>query len=167
MSVFVMMNWPARRRTASGPFRAHTAPARAGPGPSAEFIRRRGRRRGRERPPGAAGPPRRRGYLGRICVSAISGTRPVRMRDKLRSPVSHRQAARVLDRQGQRRVMFTSLYNEPTRQREIRGGTGGRDLAASGRKSKQRRKGHAPVYRHGTCPVAHRTPEAAAKCRNR
>jgi hypothetical protein len=37
----------------------------------------------------------------------------------------------------------------------------------SGRKSKQRRKGRAPVYRHGTCPVAHRTPEAAAKCRNR
>jgi len=37
----------------------------------------------------------------------------------------------------------------------------------SGRKRKQRRKGHAPVYRHGTCPVAHRTPEAAAKCRNR
>jgi hypothetical protein len=36
-----------------------------------------------------------------------------------------------------------------------------------GRKSKQRRKGHAPAYRHGTCPVAHRTPEAAAKCRNR
>jgi hypothetical protein len=24
-----------------------------------------------------------------------------------------------------------------------------------------------PVYRHGTCPVKHRTPEAAAKCRNR
>lgn len=37
----------------------------------------------------------------------------------------------------------------------------------SGRKRKQRRKGRAPVYRHGTCPVAHRTPEAAAKCRNR
>jgi hypothetical protein len=36
----------------------------------------------------------------------------------------------------------------------------------SGRKPKQRRKGRAPVYRHGTCPVAHRTPEAAAKCRN-
>ena len=34
----------------------------------------------------------------------------------------------------------------------------------SGRKGKQRRKGRAPVYRHGTCPVAHRTPEAAANC---
>jgi hypothetical protein len=30
----------------------------------------------------------------------------------------------------------------------------------------KRRKGRAPVYRHGNCPVAHRTPEAAAKCRN-
>ena len=37
----------------------------------------------------------------------------------------------------------------------------------SGRKRKQRRKGRAPVYRHGICPVAHRTPEAAAKWRNR
>ena len=35
----------------------------------------------------------------------------------------------------------------------------------SGRKRK--RNARAPVYRHGTCPVAHRTPEAAAKCRNR
>jgi hypothetical protein len=35
----------------------------------------------------------------------------------------------------------------------------------SGRK--RRRKGRAWVYRHGSCPVAHRRPEAAAKCRNR
>lgn len=35
----------------------------------------------------------------------------------------------------------------------------------SGRK--RRRKSRAPVYRHGSCPVAHRSPEAAAKCRNR
>jgi hypothetical protein len=35
----------------------------------------------------------------------------------------------------------------------------------SGRK--QRRPGQARVYRHGNCPVAHRSPEAAAKCRNR
>jgi hypothetical protein len=35
----------------------------------------------------------------------------------------------------------------------------------SGQKRKQR-KGRGPVYRHGSCPVAHRTPEAAAKCRN-
>ena len=35
----------------------------------------------------------------------------------------------------------------------------------SGRK--RRRKGRAQVYRHGSCPVAHRSPEAAAKCHNR
>lgn len=28
------------------------------------------------------------------------------------------------------------------------------------------RKGKARVYRHGNCPVKHRTPEAAARCRN-
>jgi hypothetical protein len=33
--------------------------------------------------------------------------------------------------------------------------------------SKRRRKGRAPVYRHGSCAVAHRSPEAAAKCHNR
>lgn len=37
----------------------------------------------------------------------------------------------------------------------------------SGRERKGRRKGCARVYRHGNCPVAHRTPEAAARCRNR
>ena len=39
----------------------------------------------------------------------------------------------------------------------------------SGRKrsEKARRKGRSSVHRHGSCPVAHRTPEAAAKCRNR
>jgi hypothetical protein len=31
--------------------------------------------------------------------------------------------------------------------------------------TKPRRRSAAPVYRHGTCPVAHRTPEAAARCR--
>lgn len=28
-------------------------------------------------------------------------------------------------------------------------------------------KGKAPVWRHGNCPVKHRSPEAAARCRNR
>jgi hypothetical protein len=39
----------------------------------------------------------------------------------------------------------------------------------SGRKkrAKARRSGRAPIYRHGSCPVAHRTAQAAAKCRNR
>ena len=31
--------------------------------------------------------------------------------------------------------------------------------------TKRRRTSRAPVYRHGTCTVNHRTPEAAAKCR--
>lgn len=35
------------------------------------------------------------------------------------------------------------------------------------RRAKARSPGRAQVYRHGSCPVAHRTPEAAAKCRNR
>jgi hypothetical protein len=36
----------------------------------------------------------------------------------------------------------------------------------SGWKRKPQPTGRAPTYRHGTCPVGHRTPEAAAKCRN-
>jgi hypothetical protein len=35
----------------------------------------------------------------------------------------------------------------------------------SGRK--RRRKSPSPVFQHGNCPVAHRSPEAAGKCRNR
>ncbi len=39
----------------------------------------------------------------------------------------------------------------------------------SGRKkrAKAQRSGRAPIYRHGSCPVAHRTAQAAAKCRSR
>jgi hypothetical protein len=33
--------------------------------------------------------------------------------------------------------------------------------------SKKKRSSPARVYQHGNCPVRHRTPEAAAKCRNR
>ncbi|HUZ54123.1 MAG TPA: hypothetical protein VMU94_16560 [Streptosporangiaceae bacterium] len=40
-----------------------------------------------------------------------------------------------------------------------------RSIATSLR-SGRKRKGRAPVYRHGNCPVNHRTPEAAARCRN-
>ena len=29
-----------------------------------------------------------------------------------------------------------------------------------------KRKGWSPVFRHGNCPVNHRTPQAAARCRN-
>jgi hypothetical protein len=31
--------------------------------------------------------------------------------------------------------------------------------------TKPRTKSSSPVYRHGTCTVNHRTPQAAAKCR--
>jgi hypothetical protein len=33
--------------------------------------------------------------------------------------------------------------------------------------TKPRRRSSALVYRHGNCPVKHRTPEAADRCRNR
>jgi len=33
--------------------------------------------------------------------------------------------------------------------------------------TKPRPKSKAPVYNHGSCPVNHRSPETAAKCRNR
>jgi hypothetical protein len=42
-----------------------------------------------------------------------------------------------------------------------------RQVITSLRSGRKRRKGRAPVYRHGSCPVAHRSPEAAAKCHNR
>jgi hypothetical protein len=41
-----------------------------------------------------------------------------------------------------------------------------RSVATSIRSGRKRRKGRAPVYRHGNCPINHRTPEAAARCRN-
>ena len=34
-------------------------------------------------------------------------------------------------------------------------------------KTKRRRKAKGQVYRHGMCPVQHRSAAAAAKCRNR
>lgn len=33
--------------------------------------------------------------------------------------------------------------------------------------TRPRRRSNAPVYRHGNCPVKHRSPQAAARCRNR
>lgn len=38
-----------------------------------------------------------------------------------------------------------------------------RSIATSLRSGRKRRS---PIYRHGTCPVKHRTPEAAQRCRN-
>jgi len=39
-----------------------------------------------------------------------------------------------------------------------------RSIATSLRSGSKRRK--APVYRHGNCPVRHRTAQAAARCPN-
>jgi hypothetical protein len=33
--------------------------------------------------------------------------------------------------------------------------------------TKPRRAVRSPAYQHGACPVRHRTPDAAARCRNR
>ncbi len=33
--------------------------------------------------------------------------------------------------------------------------------------TKHQRRSHKPVYMHGSCPIRHRTPQAAARCRNR
>lgn len=38
--------------------------------------------------------------------------------------------------------------------------------AATAIRSGGKRKGKAPVFRHGNCPVHHRSAAAAAKCRN-
>lgn len=32
--------------------------------------------------------------------------------------------------------------------------------------TKPQRQSNAPMYHHGSCPVNHRTPDAARKCRN-
>lgn len=43
-----------------------------------------------------------------------------------------------------------------------------RSIATSLRSGRKRpaKPGSASVYRHGNCPVNHRTPEASARCRN-
>lgn len=38
--------------------------------------------------------------------------------------------------------------------------------AATAIRSGGKRKGKAPVFRHGSCPVSHRSADAAARCRN-
>lgn len=50
---------------------------------------------------------------------------------------------------------------EPSLATSLRSGGRGKTRRKSGARSSI-----APVYRHGTCPVNHRTPEAAARCRN-
>ena len=94
------------------------------------------------------------GFLSRLFVprSIRKAVHPVRTVKRAATPKAVKKATRAmhpLDNAiyGVERSVATSLR--------------------SGRKRKQRRKGRGLAYRHGTCPVAHRTPEAAAKCRNR
>ena len=96
------------------------------------------------------------GFLSRLLVprSVRRAAHPVRTVKRAATPEVVKKATRVMHPidnavYGVERSVATSLRS-------------GRK-----RKPKARRKGRGPVYRHGSCPVAHRTPEAAAKCRNR
>jgi hypothetical protein len=96
------------------------------------------------------------GFLSRLLVprSVRRAVHPVRAVKRTATPKVVKQATRAMHPidnavYGVERSVATSLRS-------------GRQ-----RNAKARRNRRAPVYRHGSCPVAHRTPEAAAKCRNR
>jgi hypothetical protein len=96
------------------------------------------------------------GFLSRLLVprSVRRAVHPVRAVKRAATPKVVKKAARAmhpLDNivYGVERSAVTSLRS-------------GRK-----RKARARQAGRAPVYRHGNCPVAHRTSEAAARCRNR
>jgi len=96
------------------------------------------------------------GFLSRLLVprSVRRAVHPVRAVKRAATPKVVKKATRAmhpLDNAvyGAERSVATSLRS-------------GRKRKAGGR-----RGGRSPVYRHGSCLVAHRTPEAAAKCRNR
>ncbi len=95
------------------------------------------------------------GFLSRLLVprKVRRAAHPVRAVKRAATPKVVKKATRAMHPidnavYGVERSVATSLRS------------GGKRRAVS------RRKGRAPVYRHGGCPVAHRTPEAAAKCRN-
>ena len=92
------------------------------------------------------------GFLSRLLVprGVRRAMHPVRTVKRAATPKAAKKARRALHPvdnivYGAERQVITSLR--------------------SGRR--RRRKGRSPVYRHGSCPVAHRSAEAAAKCRNR
>lgn len=94
------------------------------------------------------------GFLSRLLVPrkvrrAVHPVRAVRRAATPKVVKKARRAMHPIDNAvyGVERSVATSLRS------------GGKRRAAS------RRKARAAVYRRG-CPVAHRTPEAAAKCRN-
>lgn len=91
------------------------------------------------------------GFLSRLLVprSVRRAVHPVRTVKRAVTPKMVKQAQRSLHPvdsivYGAERQVITALR--------------------SGRK--RRRNGRSLVYRHGNCPVAHRSPEAAARCRN-
>jgi len=90
------------------------------------------------------------GFLSRLLVprSVRRAAHPVRAVKRAATPKAVKKATRAMH------PIDNAVYGVE------------RSVATSLR-SGGKRKGRAPVYRHGTCPVAHRTPEAAAKCRNR
>lgn len=92
------------------------------------------------------------GFLSRLLVprSVRRAMHPVRTVKRAATPKAMKKARRALHPvdnivYGAERQVITSLRSGRKRRRNVR----------------------APVYRHGGCPVAHRSPEAAAKCRNR
>jgi hypothetical protein len=92
------------------------------------------------------------GFLSRLLVprSVRRAMHPVRTVRRAATPKAVKKAQRALHPvdnivYGAERQVITSLRS------------GG----------KRRHQGRARVYRHGNCPVAHRSPETAAKCRNR
>lgn len=120
-------------------FWAPPAAARVG---TAQIVRSSDGRRGRAHTNSV-------GFLSRLLVprSVRRAIHPVRTVKRAVTPKPIKQARRALH------PVSNATYAVE------------RDIATALR-GKSRRKPPAPVYRHGNCPVRHRTPEAAAKCRN-
>jgi hypothetical protein len=91
------------------------------------------------------------GFLSRLLVprSVRRAMHPVRMVKRAATPETVKKARRAVH------PVDSIVYSAE------------RQMITSLRSGRRRRKGRAPVYRHGNCPVAHRSPEAAAKCHNR
>jgi len=86
------------------------------------------------------------GFLSRLFVprGIRRAMHPGRAVKRAITPKSVKQARRALSPVDNAMYGFTRSMNTKPRRRKARG----------------------LVYRHGSCPVKHRTPEAAAKCRN-
>lgn len=89
------------------------------------------------------------GFLSRLLVprAVRRAVHPVRTAKNAVTPRSVKQIRRVLN------PIDSMTY---AAEREI----------ATALRSGSRKKPPAPVYRHGNCPVKHRSVEAAQRCRN-